>query len=382
VPLPREGGRGRALLIVAATLWAGVVILTAAHKSGDLTPELAQSERLLHGLPLYERNPSLGVWWPPLTAVMLVPFALIARANPGVANGAWAALGVACVVWSVRQAGHRPGGWTPALVGLLAVAKPLHNSFEHGQITAVLLALVVAATVALERARDAPAGVWIGLATAVKAFPGLLLPYLALRRRWRALLAGCATAAGLTLAAMLPYGPLGAVRTAWEWFTLNTHATGVGEFRMQKLGRLVYDLGGPSFAVTAAAVALTAVVGWAVWKRRALPGPMDAWYEAGVVTLVAVLISPIGWFYYFGLLFPAWVAVLSRPTGSRWSPRRLGLVAAGLLTSGALSFVPIPTSLSFLGRNHDTWGALLLLGLLVGPPLVPKDAPTPEGPHA
>lgn len=344
-------------LAAVAVLWAVVAILVGVHKRGDFPPELAQADRLLSGFPLYDHNPPLGVWWPPFTAAAFVPLALVARWSYPLALTLWATLGAACVIWSVATAGRR-WGWMPALVGFVAVAAPIQNSFEHLQITTVLLALVVAAIVALEDGRDTGAGVWLGLATAAKAFPALLLLYAAVRRHWRVLVVGGAVAALVTVGAMLPYGPVGAVRAVWDWVTLNRQATGVGGLHMQKLARMGYGWGAPPGIIIAMQVALVAVLGLVLWRRRP---PFDPLSEIAMVTIVAVLLSPIGWYYYFGLLFPAWVAALRVPgSGMRYAV--LGLTA--LLLSGWLGRIHSPEALTFLVSDGDTKAGLLLLGVL------------------
>src|SRR6267154_1502439 len=71
-------GAKRTLLVVTV-LYAAAVIPIGIHKGSDFIQELRQSERLLHGLPLYVANPPRGIWWPPFTTLGLVPFALFAR---------------------------------------------------------------------------------------------------------------------------------------------------------------------------------------------------------------------------------------------------------------------------------------------------------------
>ncbi|MGH9261501.1 MAG: glycosyltransferase family 87 protein, partial [Acidimicrobiales bacterium] len=257
-------------ILLPAVAWAALIVATASHKSGDLTPQLGQAERWLHGLPLYEANPSLGTWWPPFTVLVLAPFVPLARASLPLAKAAWAVLSIAGVTWSVVQVGRR-WGWGPALLALVIVAPALHNSFEHGQITALLLALVVAAAVDLDDGREVRAGAWSGAAAAVKAFPALLLPYLAWTGRWRACVAGVGIAALLTIGVMLPYGPVDAVRAVLDWLRLAAAAPGTEGFAMQKLGRLVRDLGGPPVVTIALAVGLLAACAAAL-KRPAPRG--------------------------------------------------------------------------------------------------------------
>src|SRR3989441_12872091 len=100
--------------------------------------------------------------------------------------------------------------YTTLFRSVAAVGKPLQSNFEHLNLTPMLLALVVAAAADLAGRRDGRAGVWIGLAGAIKGFPALLLLYLAYRRRWRGLAAGMAVGGALTVGAMLPDGPGGA----------------------------------------------------------------------------------------------------------------------------------------------------------------------------
>jgi len=363
-PLTRRAAWG---LAVVAVVWAAVAIAVGVHKGGDFPPELAQSDRLLRGLPLYDRNPPLGVWWPPFTAGAFVPFALVARWSYALALTLWASLGAACVIWSVVAAGRR-WGWTPALLGFVAVAAPIQNSFEHLQITTVLLALIVAAAVELDANRVLRAGVWLGVATAAKAFPALLLIYLAVRRHWRACLVGGAVAAALTVGAMLGYGPVGAVTAVWNWVQLNSSATGVGGLHMQKLAKMGYAWGLPFGVIVAAEVALVVATAAVLYRRRATIDPL---LEIGLVTIVAVLLSPIGWYYYFGLLFPAWVAALRAP-GSRTYSVVLGLAA--LLLSGIVTRFRLPAPLEFLMSHSDTKAGLLLFGALA------LQRPTPSHP--
>lgn len=354
--------RARWGLTALALVWAAVVIPVGTHKGGDFTPELAQSERLLSRLPLYEEAPASGAWWPPFTALFLVPFAVVARlASVTLAKALWATLCAGCVIWSVGRAGVT-WGWTPALAAFAVLVAPIQNSLQHLQLTPVLLALVVAAALDSHAGREQRVGAWIGGATALKAFPALLLAYLAYQRRWRALAVGTAVAGGLTLGAMLPYGPVAAVAAVRDWLLLSSGGTGVSGLHMQKLARLGYALGAPLPVIIGGEVALVAAVAYAL-RRQAQPE--EALADVGMVTLLAVLISPIGWYYYFGLLFPAFAAALRAKPASHATAWYVLLALAGILTSGLLTLVPLPAQLSFVSSHGDAKGGLLLLGLLV-----------------
>ncbi len=246
---PRERG----WLIGIGLLYAAVVIPIGIHKGGDFTQELTQSERLLRGIPLYVENPRSGIWWPPFTALGLVPFALVARWSLALAKAGWAALNVFSLAWSVARARAWTTGWTPVVLALAAVGKPLQSNYEHLNLTPILLALIVATAADLEARHDGRAGWWIGLATAIKGFPALLLLYLAYRGRWRACATGLAVAAGLTLGAMLPLGPARAVGAVHDWLRLTNQGALVTRYRVAvllhaRLSRLGGDARAPRTA--------------------------------------------------------------------------------------------------------------------------------------
>ena len=350
---PRERG----WLIGIGLLYAAVVIPIGIHKGGDFTQELTQSERLLSGVPLYVENPRGGIWWPPFTALGLVPFALVARWSLALAKAGWAALNVVSLGWTVARARAWTTGWTPVVLALAAVGKPLQSNYEHLNLTPILLALVVAGAADLEARQDGRAGWWIGLATAIKGFPALLLLYLAYRRRWRACGIGLAVAAGLTVGAMLPLGPAGAVGAVRDWLLLTHQGAVVTRWGTQSLQGFGVFYGWPTAAVLPIGLGCLAL---AIATLRRPVTPLGTLADIGVVTLLAVLFSPIAWLYYYTLAFPAWVATLARPV-QRAPWLRVLLLVAGVLTSGVLTFDLYPRALEAVAAANYTWGGLALL---------------------
>jgi hypothetical protein len=358
----RLSARERRWLVGLGVLYAAVVIPIGVHKGGDVVAEFGQSERLLHLLPLYPVAPAKGAWWPPFTILGLVPFALVARASVVLAKAAWAVLNVACLGWSLAQARRLAAGWLPVAIAVAAVAKPLQSNFEHLNLTPILLALVVQAAADLDAGREARAGAWIGLAGAIKAFPALMLVLFLWQRRWRGLAAGLATGAGLTLGALLPYGPAGAVRVLGAWLEFDRQRAAVGTLGSQSLAGLGFFFHWPPAAVAAAALLCLAALGSAL---RRPPATGRALSDVGLAALAAVLLSPVAWLYYHTLAFPAWVSALARPAPASRGPVRAGVLAvAGLLTSGALTFGLYPDALWFVREPNYTWGAALLFGVL------------------
>lgn len=361
--------RARWAFIGLCVLYAAVVIPIGVHKGEDITAEIGRSTLLLHGQPLYLTPPTQGTWWPPFSTLAIVPFALVAGASLAVAKGLWAAIGVWCFGWSLWTAGTR-WGWRAAWLAVAAIAVPLQDNFQHLNIETLLLALVLAMVVDLADGRDRRAGVWLGIAIALKAFPALLLVWLAYRGRWRAVGISVAVAAGLTYVALLPFGILGAFTQLSDWVSLSLHAqsqagAAVTALHMEKLARFTYALGGGMIAVALAHVVVIAAVAWMLAKQ---PPTDDTPLEAGAVLLLAVLIAPIAWLHTFTLAFPVWVAAIAhRPAlaGNARIAWTAALGVAGLLTSGMLGHIRYPTSLAFIPAFNDVVGSLLLLMLLL-----------------
>lgn len=371
--------RARWGFVTLCVLYAAVVIPIGVHKGEDIAEEIRISQLWLHGQPLYVVKPGYGTWWPPFSTLAVAPLGLVGEWSLVLAKALWAAFGVVCVGWSLWTAGRR-WGWRATWLALAAVSVPLQNNFQHQNIEAVLLALVVGIAVSLDDRRDTRAGVLIGVATALKAFPALLLVWALFRRRWRVLGVGTAVAAGLTAAAVLRYGPIGGLGQFRAWILLSLHAPpfpgAAGPvLPMQKVGRLVYGLGGNVAAVIVADLVLTAVVAVIIAKRRRAD---DEPLESGLVVLLAILLAPIAWLHYFTLAFPVWVAAIAnRPPLRGWArgawTGALGL--AGLLTSGQLGHFSYAPALSFVPAYNDTVGSLLLIVLL----LVQHTALRPRG---
>lgn len=363
----------RGWLLGIGVFYAAVVIPIGVHKGGDFAAELSQSERLLHGVPLYDALPGTGIWWPPFTALGLVPFALVARASMVVAKALWAILNVSCLGWSLALARRWTSGWAPVAIAVAAVGKPLQSNFEHLNITPILLGLVIATAAELRAGRETRAGVWLGLATAIKAFPALMFLYFICTGRWRGLITGIVVACGLTVGAMLPYGPDGAVHAVLEWAHLGREAATLGRAASQSIPGFAVFFGWPAAAIAASSVACLGA--GAVAMRRSIDAHLDGIAVAG---LVAVLLSPIAWLYYHTLAMPAWVVTLARPAAGP-TPRRVALRVAGLLTSGILTFGLYPHWLGFVSVANYTWGSLLLLAVLVLDRLRPPQ-PVPGSP--
>ena len=337
--------------------------------------EIQVSERLLHGEPLYPSDLlATGTVWAPFTAVALVPLALLTRWSPLAATTAWSLLLFGCLALSIALS--QRWGRRAVLLALAAVAVPLQLDFEYRNVNTVLLLLLVAAVVELEKGRQERAGLWLGLAAAAKAFPAFGFIYLAVRRQWRGLAVASTVAAVGTLAALLPYGLAGALETARAWLhlsldpvrwplTLGNQSLHAVSTRLALIPEVVITL-------QVLSLACTAVVLW-----RGAPA-FDALSGVAATTLLALLVSPLSWVHYRVLAIPAWMAVLAHATvRPPTRAARIGLVLAGIGTSGILTLAPRALKVATLESGTYYWGVLLLLIVLASQRL-PRSAADPH----
>ena len=367
-PAPLTRGRRMAFFVLFA-IYACIVIPLGVHKGGDIVAEIGQANLYLHGQMVNAVPPGQGAWWPPAALLLVAPFALVAEFSLPLAKALWSGFGIAALAWSVHETARR-WGWRPALLALAVILFPVHNNFHHLNIESILLALLVAAALDLSRARPGRAGVWVGLATALKVFPGLVLLYFAVRREWKALSAGVATACAATLLALSRYGPGGVVQGLANWTQIVVHGRSyqggaIGGLQMEKLGILGNDIGGTPWSIVLLhlfAIGLVAALLLSPTPQDDVPPPG----QLGAVVLLSVLLTPIAWLHTFTLGYLAWVAVFADAEVVIIRPGwwyALG-VAAGY-ASTALSAVPWPAFTRLANFNSDTLGGLVALCVLL-----------------
>jgi alpha-1,2-mannosyltransferase len=295
------------------------------------------------------------------------------------AKAVWAVGNVALFSWCLVRGYHHVGRWTPVVLAVAAVAQPLQSNFQHLNINLVLLALVVLAIADLEQGREVRAALWIGVATALKGYPGAIFLYFLVRGRWRPLVAGVTAAVGLTLLVMVPAGFAGAANVS-DYVHLALTAQSTQALAGQSIGGLVARLGGNVATAVILDLLAVAAVAAVLWRGRATSEPT---YEVGMTAVLAVLLAPLDRLHYYVLALPAWTDLFSRPAPARGWRRTawLGVLGvAALLTSGMLSHISsaLPTVLRVIRQNTYNFGAIILLIVLVARRAVLSPPPQPS----
>jgi hypothetical protein len=255
------------------------------------------------------------------------------------------------------------GGREGLVIGLLIPALVASISFlinlQWGQAHLATFTLSLGALAALRRDRTALGGLLLGAAIVFKLFPGLLLVYLALRRRWRAVGWTLASCAALTLVALAVVG-----RAPFEAFV---------HYQLPRIGN------GQAFSFfwdDAIAVSRNLGVSGIVFKLRTL----------GVPGMSARVAGAVGWVYTLVLLALTWrVSRLDDRAPLDEALAWMGLLCLGSLRSPLAPGVYVSFGALWLlmliapriHRKRDV--AAIVLGFVVipgGPPLpgnVPVD---------
>ena len=192
----------------AAHVWLNGVLVWPylGRTGGDFQHQYEAAARLLAG-----GSPFGSAWYdyPPLPALLLLP---LAGMSFEAARLAWFLIGHLCLLGAALLLVRPLGGDRAAVLavgGAWLLGGTVQENLVLGQWNPVLL-LLLALALWFDARRPAGAAGLLGLAAAIKIWPGLLLAADLLRRRRRALATGLAVAAGgvilpgLAIAALAP----------------------------------------------------------------------------------------------------------------------------------------------------------------------------------
>jgi hypothetical protein len=318
----------RSIMIgLAALLLAAVLFLLKINRDMvDFNVNYAAGDRLLHGETLYRLSDEHYQFkYEPFCAMIYAPLALL---SPTAARGVWYVLVLASIAALIyltarllpNAAGKSDG--KAALLAGLVLAKFLLREIQLGQINAIITALLMLMVFNLERddtkrspGRTVAAGLLWGLATAMKPYAVIFLPYFVLKRRWNVLWPAL-MALGLTLLAPAAYyGFKGNLAVHEEWIvslSASTPALFGAQDNVSLLAMLTKWIRNPGlaqFSYVLLVPALALVVFFYI-RRGRNDGSRALIPETFLLLLLIPLISPLGWDYTFLSALPAVALVL------------------------------------------------------------------------
>jgi hypothetical protein len=320
--------------LVPLVWWYATLVLPPADEPPlDFFQEWSSARAWFEGLPLYgdigEAVVRTGVYQPrpgdvlllkynahPPGAVLLVlPLGGLPYRTALLVWGGLSLLALFAAFWLIAAELRLPVSpwlYLPLLV-LLLLCNPISQQTHQGQLNSVLLFVLVLAWRANRQGRESQAGLWIGLATAIKLFPGLLFWYLLWRRKWRALGVGVVTLLGAFLLVLGILGwqtcrdyvtqvvpSLSAFRSSWinaslwgYWFRLFSGSTSENVEPLLAADKLAHLLVFASAGIILVILALVTV-------RSHTAGADDgAW---GLHHTAMLLLSPLTWDHSLVLL--------------------------------------------------------------------------------
>lgn len=285
---------------------------------------------------------------PPHFHLLIWPFTFL---DPTRAFAVWLVVSVAALIGSLALVSRnlRLHGWPVfVLCAMVAASASMFATLMTGQVGLVLLVPFTLAWLRARQKRDAEAGAWIGVCASVKPFLLLFVLYFALVRRARAVRMASLTVVAMFAAGLAVYG-LQAHRAwfgqlssvTWAEHYMNASVLGLVERTLstsewQQLPIVDWPwLVGPIWVVLVGALGVAAL-----WRVRSIPN-VDRQFL--LVTLTALLLSPLGWIYYLWFLLPPLAASLSagEVAGTAWRRGLLGVGLAGLLVPPPLPWMSL-----------------------------------------
>jgi hypothetical protein len=299
---------------------------------------------------------------PPLLALLVAPLTFLGLSASYIAWSTFSLLSglSACVLlWrGLRQVDRKDSELVWLWIALLLYF-PTYTAITLGQVTFCTLLPLAGAWLAARRGHDRLAGMLVGVAVSLKVFVALLVIFFVLQRRWR-VVAWSIGAILFTVLVTLPFVGVGAYR---EYFTVIRTVTWFGNsWNASYSAFITRILGGsenvplvnlPVLARGLVLLCSTATLlwlAWVTWQRQGVVhslGRFDLGY--GLTLTVMLLVSPLGWMYYFPLLLLPGYTVWSLTRDASMRSLRWGLLLAWGMST-------IPTSMVRAMDVNDPFG--------------------------
>jgi hypothetical protein len=357
--------RTRVLLGVLALVSLVAVFTTrVSHKMPDFEVYWTAGSRAAAAEPLY-RDSDGHFQFKYLPAFALLAAPLAAMPLPA-AKGAWfaasAVLMVTLLGLSLKALPNvRRSPILLLVLTFLAMAKFYAHELVLGQVNLLFGVLVVLAVVWMRKERDAAAGALLALAVIVKPYAVIFAPWLATRRRRRALAAMTIGVAALLLLPAARYGWDGNLRMLGDWWRTVTTTTAPNLLNQDNVSlSAMYAkwLGpaSPAPILAAATGGILLLLAAIVMAGRGMLKTPDT-LEACLLLLLVPLLSPQGWDYVFLIATPAVMLLINEfpalPPGLRYA------------TLGSIAIVAL-SIFDIMGRTaYSTFMRLSLITVLM-----------------
>ncbi len=381
-------------MLLAGYLLVGIEAAARPFNADDFRHDWAAGKALVRGEDFYDGATLQRIWaesptpgavpgtaqYPylnaPHYAIFVAPFSAMPFRE---AKVAYAVVSLLCYVAGIivllrTVASGWPRAWRALGVAVAVGFAPAWVAIASGQASLIVFAFLVAGFAALLHKRDALAGTLLALSAFKYTMGFLVFPYLAYRRRWKALLVAAAVASVTSLMAVARAGfdSIGSyfdtVRLAQSHGGVNSPfgPTAGSDLSLLPLTARIANQNRPlAYALYALALAVIAYVVWRVFQKGSRE---PSWTELAIVLLVCQLAVYHRAYDAVVVVLAGAVAVSSERI--RHAPFALA-IALGSVFVVANAHAPLARG---SGRvrwlwdvvvlSHRTWAIVALLGVL------------------
>ena len=374
---------GQRLLVGESMYWtapAEQAVESHCSKDGQLVSRSASGKPVGPSEPSLCLHPNLN---PPVFGFVAL---LLADLSP---SGVWWIWAIASATASIVAFGLFAGILTTKPFDQIVITiiswiafllyYPSFAAYSLGQVTFILFLPLIAGWLALRKGQDFLAGAWIGLAASLKPFFGLFLLLFFVGRYWRAatgfiFICFLALIGGAWLAGINSYFEYMSILGDVTWLSASWNGSIAGY-----LDRIFKGIGGDSashliWLSGAIKIAIVSAVFLIGAGATVVTRNLDREVRADILFALAIpamlLISPLGWLYYYPFLFLTFYAIAAQSMPLNHSVRYRLLIAVAI----AMTAVPTPLlpgyTLSsplewFWDAGRYTYALLIGFGLIV-----------------
>ncbi len=264
--------------------------------------------------------------YPPAMMLVFVPLAVVPL---DVARLAWLAVSVLAISGGLAVMARTFGGGALTVAGMTFLAmtfQPVRNTLDLGQVNALVFAVLVIFLALYRSGHQWTAGVALGVASAIRFHPALIILYLCWRRQFRVAGLALATAAGITAVAVMAFGVAEtltyfrdvAPKFGTPLISVENHSlAGFVATTMQALGITAVSETGSPWLARMTALMVVALSALALPKTSPRPGSRGGDLELALILVAIPLATPNATVNHLIAILPAvWILMreyLERP---------------------------------------------------------------------
>lgn len=331
------------LLFLFALFVPNIFVSSSTHHSrgSDFRGFLTAGDRFIEGRFLYEDSRvATNVTWPPFFAAFIAPFSLLAHLNLPLTQVLWylinallflLTIDIWCQLFYEKHLDwfkeNKPHSFysLSIFIPMVLIAQSIFKVFVPLQMNILVLFLMSLSFLHLKEEKYLLSGFWLGLVSAIKVFPVLVLPYFIYRKKFKAFFACIVTGLVLTLVPVFRYGLEDYIHNLQAWIQISL----LGGYPLGGLNQSIYAMLGrwiasDPFALISQKLPTPAIGSEgsliALWLYRGLyiTTLIGFFYllhkrkykflavEAAFIIIVAMLFSPIAWRNYWVIIFPGY----------------------------------------------------------------------------